>query len=109
MHDERSCSCCVCTLSEAPGLPAIATNETGRFEYVLGTHLFFSPGATPTLGGIGGAAEGGAAPGGGDGGPDAGANQMGDAAGGGNGVGRYTYFGKASKRIVFRPVLLNPK
>merc|ERR1712205_232096 len=47
----------------------------GRFEYVIGTHLFFSPNASP----------------------------VGTAGSGARGVAGYSYHGKASKKIVFRP------
>ena len=93
-----------------------------RFEYIIGTHLFFRPNTGNTHAeGYAGAARvpsGGMLPGGGgflaeneEGG---GGGIHGDGGGIRSGVGGsyshcYNYFGKATKKIVFRPVVLNPK
>ena len=63
-----------------PALAALVSLSC-RFEYVIGTHLFFSPNASP----------------------------VGTAGSGARGVAGYSYHGKASKKIVFRPVVLTAK
>ena len=81
-----------------------------RFEYVIGTHLFFRPTAASGVGSGGASVEGSseALPAGVD------ARDMepsGEAETEGNlgGLSQYGFYGKASKKLVFRPVVLKPK
>ena len=92
-------------------LPAATRSLFDRFEYIIGTHLFFSPTVASVRGSAGAAAAG-----------DRGQLDSGEAlpasaeaaSGEQSGVHgeagtSYSFYGKASKKLVFRPVVLNPK
>ena len=93
--------------------PVSSSCSRARFEYILGTHLYFSANTAAASAGGGAGGAGGA--------PQTSAqgaaldNMLGGvrggagAAGGANVGGGYAYYGKASKKLVFRPVVLNLK
>ena len=96
----------------SPCRPVSSSCPHARFEYILGTHLYFSANTAAASAGGGAGGAGGAPQTSAQGAaPDVLGSARGGAgvAGGAIVGGGYAYYGKASKKLVFRPVVLNPK